>query len=662
MGHRKKELITDDIATKVVEQCAKQYAAGTKYRNTRVKDWHENEDLYLNKARPALKGRFSIPLPIMPGYIDTLVAKTDEPPQGIFGHLNDAHVRHSKKVQSFFEVDSDSTHANWAGADLDAKKMAALYGRAIYLNYSESDPEYKSYRELVDVYDFFCEPLGGKYLENHRFLGQDNIFRSEFDLEDEYYNQAQVAKLKESVTKDDPDKNSEEYKNKMNRLAALGITGNWSDYTGDKLFKLVMMGTIYRGVRYFVIFNVQTKVWVKMERLGDVFKSKLWPWTSWAVYPDRFNFWSKSQADDLRPGCIAIETLFNQALDNRNKKNWNMRAFDDEMFPDPAILEWREDGLIPVTVPATKNLQNGIYEFKVGDLSDTIELAKIIDNVLGTKTGITASAQGQSDKDVKVGVYYGDLKQVADRLGLVNKNYVEELEQGMLRWSWNLWEHCPEGFMVKVIGENGIEWEGLKKEDAEPDFAIRFKGGFAEIEADELKKRQKIESLAAVKNDNNLVALLNRRLTAEHTLRSGGWAEDEIKQLLDLQFEGSDESQSRASQAIQDILEGKTPKRYQSATIAFLQKIYDFIFNNEVTDVQFQILSLYFEDHVGIVQDNMARKARMEAMLALTNPLPAPGVGNGAPVVPEVTPEVLPGGTPQGTQSRSQVISKNLAA
>ena len=178
MAKRNKiEPVTTDVASKIVEQCFKQYEAGRKYRDTRVKDWHGNEDLYLNRPRQALKGRFNVGLPIMGGYIDTLIAKTDETPQAIIAHLNDAHIRAAKKVDSFFEVDSDSIHANWAGADLDSRKMAGLYGRAIYLNYSESDPEYKSYRDLIDVYDFFCEPLGGKYLESHRFLGQDNIFR-----------------------------------------------------------------------------------------------------------------------------------------------------------------------------------------------------------------------------------------------------------------------------------------------------------------------------------------------------------------------------------------------------------------------------------------------------------------------------------------------------
>src|SRR3990167_3923607 len=327
------------------------------------------------------------------------------------------------------------------------------------------------------------------------------------------------------------------------------------------------------------------------------------------------------------------------------------------MFPDPALLEWRPDGLVPVTVPAGKNLQNGIYEFKVGDINDTMNVVQIIDNILGQKTGITAAAQGQSDKDVKVGVYYGDLKQVADRLGLLNRNYIEELEQGILRWSWNLWEHMPQKQLVKVIGENGVEWDELLKEDAEPDFAISIKGGFAEVEADELKKKQKVDSLGAVKADPNLGILLNKKLTAEHTLRAGGWSEDEVKQLLDPQYEGSEESLSRASQAIQDVLEGKMPKRYRSATTAFVQKILDFITDHEVTQIQYDILAAYAEAHMPFVEENMVRRARQQAMMIQAGGGGLPPEGGG---LPSIAPEVLPQGTPQGTGSRSQVISRSI--
>lgn len=209
--------------------------------------------------------------------------------------------------------------------------------------------------------------------------------------------------------------------------------------------------------------------------------------------------------------------------------------------------------------------------------------------------------------------------------------------------------------MVKVIGERGVEWEALKKEDAEPDFAIRIKGGFAEVEADQLKKKAMTEGLLAVKNDGNLSPLLNKKLTAEEMLRSSGWSDDKIKQLLDPQYEGSDESLSKASQAIQDVLEGKLPKRYRGATTAFVQKILDFISDAEVTQQQYDILAAYAQAHMPMVEENMVRRARQQNMGMLVEQVPQAG----GPAT-RMAPNVLPGGSPQGTASRSQNISETL--
>jgi len=620
----------------IVAQCFSQYEAGIKFRKFRHDAWHKNEDLYLNREKPALKSRIEVRLPIMGGFIDTLLSKTNESPLVRFGHLSDADIRRAKKVSSYWEFDSTSIRANWDGADRDARKMAALYGRAIYLNYAESSPKYKSYRDLVDVYDFFGEPYGGKYLESHKFLGQDNIWRSKYDLEDNnLYDQNQVKKLVNAQSPEQRKANQKAQEDTKNRLAGLGISGVWQDYMGDDEYRLVQMGTTYHGERYFVVFNPETKIWLRVEKLKDVFKSELWPWTSWATHPDPFNFWSKAPADDLRSGCEAIKLFMSQAAENRMKQNWNMRGYDSEVWTNPKLLEFRMDGLSPAKLKPDQNIQDSIYEFKVGSMGDTLALVQIIDNILGTKTGITASAQGQTDADAKVGIYYGDMKQVADRLGLVNSNKVEELQQAALLWSWGIWEHLSSGEMVKVVGEKGIEWEELTKEDTEPEFSITIKGGVLEAQMDELKKKTKNDALINIKADPNLAPGLNKRLTTEHLLRNAGWEEVDIKLLLDTTNEGNEESVSRAAQAIEDILAKKVPKRYMSADSAFLQRLVDAM-DEELEGWQSKAIETYFNAHREIAAMNMARKAKMKAAFDM--------IRNPAPMNPPPSPIEAPTG------------------
>ena len=627
----------------ITAQCFSQYEAGVKFRKFRQDAWYKNEDLYLNREKPALKSRIEVRLPIMGGFIDTLLSKTNESPVVRFGHLSDADIRRAKKTTSYWEFDSASTRANWDGSDRDARKMAGLYGRAIYLNYSESKPKYKSYRELVDVYDFFCEPYGGKYLEIHKFLGQDNIWRSKYDLEgNDLYDQNQVKKLLNAQSPEQRKANQKAQEDTKNRLAGLGISGVWQDYTGDDEYRLIQMGTTYHGERYWVVFNPDTKIWLRVEKNRDIYKSDLWCWTSWATHPDPFNFWSKAPADDLRSGCEAIKLFISQAAENRMKQNWGMRGYDAEVWTNPKLLEFRMDGLAPAKLRPGENIQNSIYEFRVGSMTETLELVNFIDNVLGVKTGITASAQGQTDVDAKVGIYYGDMKQVADRLGLVNSNKVEELQQAALLWSWGIWEHLSSGEMVKVVGEKGVEWEELTKEDTEPEFAITIKGGILEVQMDELKKKTKNDALINIKGDPNLAPILNKRLTTEHMLRNAGWEEVDVKLLLDTQNEGNEESVSRAAQAIEDILAKKVPKRYMSADSAFLQRLVDAM-DEELEDWQLKAIETYFNAHRDIVAVNMARKAKMKAVSdMLRGPVPVSTSMPRSPI--ELSPE-----TPQPT-------------
>src|SRR5207253_965713 len=99
----------------------------------------------------------------------------------------------------------------------------------------------------------------------------------------------------------------------------------------------------------------------------SIFSSDLYPATSWATHEDNRNFLSKSYADDLYGVADAVHTLFNQELGNREKRNFNPRGYDTEMFPDVAKLDqaqYRPDALVPVKEPAGKRIHYGIFTFE----------------------------------------------------------------------------------------------------------------------------------------------------------------------------------------------------------------------------------------------------------------------------------------------------------
>lgn len=645
-GEYKGNKTKDDIATQAVLQIQD----GLKHKQPRVEAWQKAENLYQNKKEPTMVGRFNVPLPILGGYVDTLMSKIDEAPALEFQMMGKADYLRSKKITAAWEIDSSSARANWAKKDRAAKKICIFTGRAIYKIYAENDPTYAHYLEVVDSYDYIADPIGGSDLENHRFGFQDNIFRSKHDLlNGKQYDKSQVAKLVATVGDEAFTKNELAFRNKLNRFTAVGLDdNNLKNYDGQHLFRLVEGFTECEGERYWLLIEPETGIWVRCEKLRDVFDSRgrgekskktLLPFGSWASHEDPFNFWSKAVVEDIVPIAISMKTVFNQALYNVQKRNNGQRAFDPSIFKNPALLDYRPDGLVPANATeAGKNIGQGIYEFKTEDnTAITVNLIGFLDNFLGTKTGITPSSQGNAEKDKKVGIYFGDLQQVADRMGMYNKSYTECDEQLGIRYIRDIWENFTEKIMVRWVGEDGVEFDELREEDIDPGLVAIVKSGAQEAETTALKQKMKLIALSEISGNPRLAAKINSDWEVEEKLRAAGYDEEEIREATDLQSFGTREEMAEASQAIQDILEGKKPKTYYGATTAFMQKILNFANKKRwaMSLQQYQALMSYAEAHTPIASENMTRQALFmdvnKTIAGAQNPIPGQG---GQPQIP----------------------------
>jgi|SRR5581483_9314295 len=650
----------------IVKQCRAEYDAGLQFRHLREKDWKLAEDQYFNKQAKSLKQRYNVPVPIVPGFVETLLSKVDDPPTLKFEQGEEADYKAAQKVNAFYQQESQSEDHDWDMIDLDGKKQGILYGRTVDKFYAQSKPKYKSCLEVVDVYDFIADPIGGGDLEKHRFCQQDNIFKTKEDLKTGVeafgYDPKAVEKIINATSEDKLADNDNMYRSKQSRMMALGMDGITYNYAGQSLYKFIEAGTTWKGERYYVLFNYETGIAVKCVPLKEVFKSNLWWFTSWATHRDIFNFWSKAPVDDIVPLAEMVRVLVNQELDNRQKKNWGMRAYDPDVFPDPSQLQWRPDGLVATKakVSLQQTIQSGIYEFQTPELQGTINLVEYIDGVIGQKTGVTADTQGQSSED-KVGIYYGNLKQVADRLGLYNKSYKKNWAAIGRRYVWGLFEHLRTPEAVRIIGEQGAEWDELKRMEINPDWNIKVQGGNAEMAEDEVKKKRLQEIMATLAPDELLI--LSPRWRAETKLRAAGVEEDDIRIAFDTQNEGNREILSEASQAIQEILDGKTPKLNRGANTAFVQKILDYAYDTDLKPNEFESLIAYAQAHLPIAQENMARKA---VQVMAQKGIPPTRLGGSQPSAVEQlyggqnATEPAPN-TPEGTQSQSQQLTPELA-
>lgn len=601
---------------KLTQIAVKQIEAGENFKKPRLAQIQKSEEAYAGKVKKALKGRFNVPLPIMSGFVDTLMSKIDDAPSIVFSHTEEADTIRAKKVTSVWEFESSTTRGRWARTDRLAKKLAAFSGRAIYKYYAESTPQYKSNLEVVDYYDFICEPNGGSELENHLFLGQKNIFRTKAELkkgvEDGFYNKEQVEKLINNIGEDEAKEADDDKKERDSRLSAMGLDVKSNNYIGEPIFAMVEWCMVHNGQRYYLFFEPKTKVWIRGEKLDKIFSDNLYPFVSWATHEDPMNFWSKAPSDDIYPVSDAMRVVFNQSLDNLQKKNWNMRAYDVDMFPEPDRLRWHPDGLVPVKV-SDKPISSGIYQFQVDDATGiTVNLMEYLDNMLGTKSGITPAAQGAAGKGEKVGVYYGNLEQVADRLGLVNKSYSEAWAELGQRFLDGLKEHIDDDYSVKVLGEGGIKWEKILKEDLDTKFDVGIVGGSAQLQLDELKKQKRAEAVKAITLNPIMSQSVSPTWLLENVLRFGEFTEEEIRTAIDARNAGSNTSVIEAADENQKIIKGKPVKPNRGATPAHIQRHIDFAAEEDLDEDDFNKVMAHAQSEMKFAVANTARKAMQE--------------------------------------------------
>jgi len=632
----------------------KQLDTSANFKQPRMVEILDNEDVYNFKLRPALKGRLNVPFDgvVMSGFVDTLVAQVNRPPKIEFEDETGANLKGARKITAAF--DKDSRRMRLRMKDRTMKHLAAISGRAIAKYYAESDPEYSPHLVVIDYLDFHCEPNGGGHLDDHYFHWQENIFRTKEDIvaagESGWYDPKQVEQLLANYDSPDFKANNDTYQNKQNRYASLGLDMESNNYIGGTLFNLVEGDTYYNGRKYHVIWEKMTGIWLRCVLLKEDFGNDKTPFISYASpQEDAFNFWNRGPADQIKPIAEAIRINLNEVLNNNRKRNWDMKAVDSEMFPDIKQLDWRQDGLVSAKVPLGQSIQNGIYRFETPEISGALNLNSYLNNMAGEKLGITAATQGDAGED-KVGIYQGNQLQISKRMKLLSDSYEEMYEDLGQRYDWGLWDHGDDNMMVKLISTDGVGWEKITKEDKDPEYVVSVISSATELSETDAEKRAKVELLLSMEKDPAQMQLINIKAHIEEKYRLAGYNDEKIKKLMNNKLDVTDELISEAKKAIELILEGKDGGTNYGATTNYLQYINDWLMDNldDLKPEKTQKIQEYFDRHLPIAMENAQKKKFNEELSMGNNPLQAEvdAVQGNAPMPPQ-TPLVEPPTTPQ---------------
>jgi hypothetical protein len=202
---------------------------------------------------------------------------------------------------------------------------------------------------------------------------------------------------------------------------------------------------------------------------------------------------------------------------------------------------------------------------------------------------------------------------------------------------------------IKILGENGYEWDTLKRIDLniKKDFEISVASESKENQMNEISKVNKANALTRVATRQRVNPDANYRMIDEYDLRQAGFDEGEIALILDPQSHADKKTIAETSAAIQDIMMGRTPKKNYNATAYFMQSILDFVKTNQGDKKianKMPVFMKYLEEHAPIAADNEARRAKQDAQAIKANAVNAGQAPNpGAPAPASPAPMPLPG-------------------
>lgn len=621
---RYKSLTKEAFAKEAVNIATRQLMASTEFKKPRIARLNKFWELYDGKVSKKLRQLFNVPIPVFAGMIDTLNAQYDTPIQLKFQEGDASDYFKVQKINGAFQMEVMNTAQNskWDSKLRLIRKHAIMNGIAIPKYTAQSDPEYKSILDVVNIKNFHFQPRGGLYLENHLFAGEEDIEKTKSELiagaKAGIYEMEQVKELlRISSDRDYLPENSQDFGERLSRFKPLGLDPDNHSYVGETVFKLAQWILEIDGARWYLCFHPWSKTYLRFDKWENICSSGLYPWTPYTTHEDDENLLSKSYADDLYPAADAIVAMFNQELTNREKRNFGARAYDKDMFTDVRKLDeamYRPDALVPAdTKGGTRRISEGVYEFKVGELGGTVNLIDWITGTLGRNTGANDLSMGSvQEVSKKASVTFAEQKSVSKRIGWASQPFQEMMSGLGKRYIYGLNDHMPSKMAIRLLGEHGWDWEQITRLDLNTtkDVDVLIISTDKQMQENDMKAQKRREVLQAIGADPLLAPTVNPQWRTENLLKIGEWGDEEIALALDTKTFSDRKSLAHAAESIQLILQGQKPPLWYGADIAFMQKIVDFASDNRATlKNKYDILLAYADAHVQIAQGNLQKKA-----------------------------------------------------
>jgi hypothetical protein len=599
----------------ITAQSLKEIQFARDYKQGKISNWQKNENLYYGVKEKSTESRANVDLGQMQEFVHTLLSKIDNPLVFKFAKRKEAQLQRVKRLNALRAIDQQTD--NWDIKDIVGKKQAIMYGRAIYAYYADSEKGYKPHLENVDIYDFLIDPSGGGIdIESARYMGRYGIIKTRKELEEDtkkrIANRNYITESIKNILAGSGNNNetSQEEENKQVRTYGQGTQADKELVSPDK-FKFWQWFTTYEGERYVLLMLDKGNSCIQIDKITDVFTPTkecelgMWPFWTWAAFPDMTEFWTPSYCDYVREPLMAQSVSINQMLDNAEAVNKPMKAIDTGAIEDWAKLKYRKDGVIPVKPGFDVN--RAIQLLQVPSINTPIEVYSLLNAIQEKASGVTSGAKGVADEQGKVGIYEGNQMAEADRFGLLNKSYSFGYGRFAKLYQNGVKDHLIKKVAVEMIGPDGIETEEITRRDIfkkGDDFNVLVEASNAENLTSLQNQQVKLSFL----NAESANPVINPKKLFELKAQIAGISKDEVKELMDTSEFGNADLMAECARDIESLLDDMI-KPNKAANNAYRQKILDYMRDEEenMTFEQIQRFQEYFISLEPIVMENEMR-------------------------------------------------------
>lgn len=663
---KEKENFSFGTDHELLTQMDTEFYAASEFKKPRIAEWHINEALLYGKKPATLSKRANIMINIAAGLQDSLLAKIKNAPSLVFEPTETGDTEDADLTTDIFKIDSSSNFADWEYKDLMAKKLAFVSGRAI-LKVSTGSTPYKHNLDIVDHYDFYSDPMtDGLDLETGQYHYQDFIFKSKSQLQsNKSYDQMSVASLIALGGDDMPSVDTLD-DDKAHRFSVANMDQSRNAIQPAGMYRLREGYTTVKGTRCYVLYSPDHRIVIKKRTLKQMRPSNKYPYKSWAYYPDTFNYWSLGPLDLVRDIIMTRNAVINEIIDNNEAKNKPMKYFDPSAVLQPEKLLYRPDGLVPVAKGTDPS--KAVFSPQTPDLYNPKEMDAILEDLTGKIIGISSASQGSEDEKQKVGIYYGNMQEIAGRMSLFEISYSRCFNGIGELWLEDAQDKLTTKQAIKMIGEKAVNWGKIDITK----YGIIIKGGVTQAKNDAIKAKAKSDYIAGLMANPNLNGILNIKAALEYGAETAGFSEVQVDELLNPNVD-DDIQLIRASQAIQNLLSGDAFRPFLKASPVYLQKVFDYLAETELEPEQEARFIDHLEEMKQIVLRTETHRAygdAFQAGLTLEDPNnPTPGMdgqnleslqvpGNQGGFTPPADNQAA--GTMGATQAQAGVITNKL--